>query len=113
MNYEEILEKAKEFNEVIPTIYNKELKNLANLISEEEEIKDMHAGTAERKDEKKSGKCLLVRLNDRLVFVKADSHLPIPYENIDAVGLAECKVGEDLLISTKDDECVVLKFLTL
>ena len=42
MNYEEILEKAKEFNEVIPTIYNKELKNLANLISEEKEIKDIN-----------------------------------------------------------------------
>lgn len=108
MNYEEILEKAKEFDEVIPTIANKELKNLAKMVSEGEVINDMHVGTAEHKDEKKSGKCLLVRLNDRIVFVKADSHLSIPYENIDAVGLAECRMGMDLAISIKDDDQILV-----
>jgi len=107
MRYEEILEKAKEIDEVIPTVAEKELKNLANLLSEEEEIKGMLVGGAEHKDKNKGGKCLLVGLNDRIVFVKEDSHLPIPYENIDAVGLSECKFSEDLLISVKDENQAV------
>lgn len=35
MRHEEILEKAKDIEEAIPTIAEKELKNLANLLSEE------------------------------------------------------------------------------
>ena len=101
MSYEEILENAKEFDEIIPTIHDKKLKNLANLISEEEEIKDLHVSPVEHKD---VGKCLLAGLNERIGFVKADSHLSIPYENIDAVGLVKCKIGVDLLISTRDDD---------